>query len=232
LKWQPITNGKVLSAKNKALRVIFCRLHKRADVSKWVFIDGKYFYLYQTNRGHRQWAWRWVNEETALGTPWCFFVYAAVAKGRKSKLYFVPPSPPEGTKARKAKVAFNSSHFIKMMEELVHEVAAWFPDGDWYLVRDRATQHTADASQQKLANMGVKVLDLPAQCWDINIIEPTWGAFNQKMIGKRAYKTPGWRKQLKKAWEAVEQSTIDTLVAQVNDRMQQISEAEGAWCKY
>jgi hypothetical protein len=27
LKWQPITNGKVLSAKNKALRVIFCRVY-------------------------------------------------------------------------------------------------------------------------------------------------------------------------------------------------------------
>jgi hypothetical protein len=52
------------------------------------------------------------------------------------------------------------------------------------------------------------------------------------MIGKRAYSSDGWRKQLKKAWEAVEQSTIDTLVAQVNDRMQQIGEAEGAWCKY
>jgi hypothetical protein len=96
---------------------------------------------------------------------------------------------------------------------------------------DRASQHTAAASEQKLADMGVNVLDLPAQCWDINIIEPTWGAFNQKMIGKRARTTNGWRLQLEQAWKAVEQSTIDSLVAEVNDRMQQISSAEGAWCR-
>jgi hypothetical protein len=51
------------------------------------------------------------------------------------------------------------------------------------------------------------------------------------MIGKRATTTTGWRKQLNKAWEAVEQSTIDTLVAEVNDRMQQIHNAEWAWCR-
>lgn len=231
LKWQPILNGKVLSAKNRALRVTFCNLHKQADVSKWVFLDAKYFYLYKAKRGHRQWAWAETDAETALGTPWCFFVYAAVAKGHKTKLHFVSPSPPLGSRARKAKQSFNGSHFREMLDKLVPEVAAWYPDGGWQLVMDRASQHTAAASEQKLADMGVKVLDLPAQCWDINIIEPTWGAFNQKLIGKRACTTRGWRRQLNQAWKAVEQSTIDSLVAEVNDRMQQISKAEGAWCK-
>jgi hypothetical protein len=49
------------------------------------------------------------------GTPWVFFVYAAVAKGHKSKIYFVPPSGPAGTKARKDKQPFSGAHFRKLM---------------------------------------------------------------------------------------------------------------------
>jgi hypothetical protein len=58
LKWQPIQGSKVLRDANKPKRATFCQQQRNAHTSKWVFLDGKYFYLYKTAHGYRQWAWQ------------------------------------------------------------------------------------------------------------------------------------------------------------------------------
>lgn len=125
-----MNTGKVLSEKNKQARVAFCQANLKAHVSKWVFIDGKYFYFYKSlEHGYVQWSWQEPGKDAPVrpgSTPWVFFVYAAVAKGHKSKLYFVQPSPEEGTNERRSQGPFKGSHFRAMMEHLLPEVKGWF----------------------------------------------------------------------------------------------------------
>ena len=159
LAWQPINRGRVLSDINKEKRVTFCEENKKAHVSKWVFVDGKYFYLYKTSHGFALWSWAKPGSQGAprcKGNPWVFFVYAAVAQGHKSKLYYVSPSPEVGTKARSSKVPFNGRHFRDMMAKMVPKIKGWFKGkGNWYMVLDRASQHTSAPSKAKLVQLGV-----------------------------------------------------------------------------
>lgn len=234
LGWQPVNRGRVLSETNKQKRVAFCSANQRAHVSKWVFVDGKYFYLYRTKHGFCQWSWAKPGGKGApacKGQPWVYFVYAAVAKGHKSKLYFVPPSPAPGSKARRSKVAFKGRHFRAMLEKMQPEVEGWFKGpGKYSMIIDRASQHTSRASKAALVQLGVPVREgYPPQSWDINIIENVWGVLTAKLVGKHANSTAGWRQAIKAAWDEVEQTTIDKLVAQVPSRMQRILEAGGGW---
>lgn len=236
LSWQPINRGRDLSALNKKKRVTFCNANQRAHVSKWVFVDGKYFYLYKTSHGFCQWSWAKPSNKGASrckGHPWVFFMYAAVAKGHKSKLSFAPPSPEAGSKARRAKVSFKGCHFRDMMKKMLPEVQGWFKGPDKFsVIMDRASQHTSQASKAALVQLGVPLREgYPPQSWDINIIENVGGVFTSKLVGKHASSTEGWRKAIKAAWDEVEQHTIDKLVTQVPSRMQQILEAGGNWIK-
>jgi hypothetical protein len=112
---------------------------------------------------------------------------------------------------------------------LVPEVRKWFPRGTYKLVYDRATQHTSKVSQAHLTTLGAASVDLPAQSWDINIIENVWGILNNTMLGRTARTTDGWRQAIKEAWDAVPQAAIDSLVSQVKGRMGKVVEAEGEW---
>lgn len=168
-----------------------------------------------------------------VGNPWKFAFYAAVAHGHKSKLYFVPPSPEKGSKARRSKETLTSAHFKKTITELKKEITAWYPRGKGYFVlMDRATPHTSFQSQAHLAALKLPLKkDFPPQSWDINVIENVWGAFWQRFQGKHASSTAGWRQKIREAWDEVEQSTINKLVAQVPGRMQEIIDADGAWIR-
>lgn len=236
LAWQPVNRGKKLSEKNKEIRITFCKANLKAHVSKWVFIDGKYFYLYKTKHGFVQWSWQKPGKEAPVrpgSSPWLFFVYAAIAKRHKSMLYFVKPSPEVGTKERRSDEAFKGCHFRAMMELLLPEAKVWFQGkGNFSIILDHASQHTSKASKAALVTMGAPLREgYPAQSFDINAIETVWGVFNNKLLGAHARTTSGWRRALEQAWDEVDQSTIDKLIARVPTRMQQILDANGEWIR-
>ena len=234
LAWKQVNRGKVLSERNKEKRIEFCRANLKAHISKWVFIDGKFFYLYKTKHGYVQWSWQKPGKEApprGSSTPWVFFVYAAVAKGHKSRVYFVPPSPKLGSKEYSSEETFRGSHFRAMMELLLPEVRGWLQGkGNFSIILDRASQHTSAASKAALVTMGAPLRENdPAQSYDINVIQNVWALLNNKMLGAHARSIEGWRKAIEEAWNEVEQGTIDKLVAQLPTRMQKIIDKDGHW---
>ena len=236
MQWGAIKRGKVLRAPNKLRRIKFCQSNQRCHHSKWVFMDAKFLFVYRSEKGYVHFCWQDKSSKQKVepnSNPWVFLFYAVVAKGHKSKLFFVPPSPAPGSKAHKNKESFKSEHFVKVLQELVPEVDGWFGGrGRWSLVMDHASQHTSKETDLVLQQLGVKMVEgFPAQRWDINVIENCWGLLDTKLLGHKAKSTDGWYSAIQKAWDEIDQGTIDHLVTTVKHRMQQVVELEGEWIK-
>lgn len=236
LHWLPTTRGRTLSDANKTKRLEFCRSNSHAQVNTWVFVDAKHLYIYKGEGGYLHWRWTDIRKpppKCAGSNPIVYFFYAAVAKGHKSKLYFTAPTPPRGSKLHSTKETFKSVHFIRVMKGLKKEVGGWYRKGQHYtFILDKAKQHTSKASKLAMELEHVHIKEsFPPQSWDINIIENVWGVLDTKLLGTRASSVDGWRIAIKKAWNNIQQSTIDKLVAQVKPRMAQIVEREGAWLR-
>lgn len=237
LQWLRVSEGRRLSPANKKRRVAFCRQHIRAQVRAWAFADSKIFHFYKDGSGAAKWEWQDPEQPRSRqlgGNPVTLHIYAVVARGHKSALFFTAPSAPQGTKQKKATANFSSSHFIEVAQCMQAAMVSWgMGDARHPLVLDHAKQHTSRASRAAMASMGMHLLDeYPPQSWDINIIENVWGMLEQQLKSAPARQptTPdGWRRWLQQAWNAVEQSSIDKLIGGLPKRLTDIVEKGGDW---
>lgn len=234
LAWRRQCNKKGLSQDNLSKRLEFCRNNLHADVGSWVFLDAKYFCLSKGGSKYAHYTWQVRDDPppaASSGATVVFMFYAAVALGHKSRLYFVPPSPPEGSAARKSKGTFRSCDFIAMISELKTEVDLWFlPGQEYFLIMDHARQHRSKASTEALSRMHALVKhDYPARSWDLNIIENVWGVLDDYMLQKSATSNEGWKQALQEAWDSIELGTINKLVQSVGARMSAIVGGNGQW---
>lgn len=237
LTWQPATHGRKLSAANKKKRVIWARGNQRAHTGTWIYVDSKYLYIYEDGAGYSHRYWQKENKPPKVpwkSNPTVLHFYAAVGRGFKSQLHFVPPTPRFGSKQRKAKVNFASKHFIRAMKRFHKEVGSSGKVARCFkYILDHARQHTSRISKAAMAKAGVQLVKrFPAQSWDINIIENVWGVLDTKLVGCRARTPAGWRRGVIHAWDSISLDTINKLVGSVPDRLKHVAEKDGEWlCK-
>ena len=233
LGWKPLVRGKRLSADTIAARLRFCRENPSLPPKKGVFLDAKYLYMYNDNTPNQRYCWQRLDHDPVRlppGSPTVYLFYAAVAHGHKSKLYFVPPTPPVGSNKHRDATNFVSEDFVRVMRELKLEMDSWYPAGDYYIIRDHAKQHLSKYTTKEL--QGLKLpwkVDYPAKSWDLNVIEVAWGLLDEKLQGMKGKCNQQWRGNIEKAWDKVSQASINKLVASLPDRMQQVIEREGKW---
>lgn len=233
LVWRPVVMSRRLSSSNRAARLVFCSDHKPAPRAPWVFVDGKMLSLYSDRHGSLSHAWQSLNKPLTKGSGKLvatFHFYAAVARGFKSQLYFVPPSWEGGT-APKSAQTFKGPSYVGVMRRLQKELELWGPSkGTYHIIRDKARQHTSASTVQALAPLKLPILEsFPAQSWDVNCIEHVWAQLAQKVRGRRPRTPAGFKAVILKEWGAIPQSTIDLLVAGVPKRILRIAEGGGAW---
>lgn len=240
LAWLPVRHGRLLSAKNRALRCRFCERHLKTKPGTLLFSDSKLFYLYHDGSGAPQWRWQRVDHKSSAAArprssnPIVLHFYAVVGKGFKSELFFTAPTPSKGSKDKTCGETFSSKHFIEVAKSMrAAIVSAGRGGARWQLVLDSAKQHTSKASTAALTTMGMNLLDdFPAQSWDINIIESLWAVLTntlEGMGGPYPRSPDGWRRRVRETWDSIHQSTIDKLVDDFTDRLHQVIAKEGAW---
>lgn len=240
LLWLPVMRKRVLSESNKKKRVEFCNdaLQKRSsEFSSWIFIDAKDLYLYRYPKGRLEYAWHDVGSKApsrlspSASSPYVFRFYAAVGLGYKSPLYFVPPSPPKGSKKKRGTETFKSQHFVHMLTQLTSHIASGGQFSRGYkLLMDNAKQHTSSFSREAIKQLGIHVVEgYPAQSWDLNVIENCWGMLNNNLTKCKAESADGWRKRINLAWEGVQQGSIDALVMGMRARIQSVLVSQGEW---
>jgi transposase len=230
LKWLKVKRGRQLSPENMAKRLLFAERLDLPSAKHIVFVDSKYIYWYTDGSGNRGWAWQdGDNPPTfpAKSNPPVLHYYSAVAHGHKASIVWVVPTPGVG----QGKENFSSKHFIGAMSKLMREVKTWFPAGrDYHVVMDHARQHFSKQSKAAMARLNVPVMEsFPAQSWDLNIIENCWGMQANNLQGSRARTVRGYKRAVEKAWEAIETSSINKLVATWEQRLAAVVELEGRW---
>jgi hypothetical protein len=236
LTWALVQPKRQLSQINKNLRIDFCAKHLHAHTSKWVFIDAKFLYVYQYPKGKLRFAWQNLRYKGASklsakpGGPWVYLFYGAVGLNFKSDLYFVPPSPPIGTNAKRNKVNFKSEHFIEMLGKMYKEIQKVYPNRGFKMLWDHARQHDSKMSKAAVQDIQHNILQsYPPQSWDINIIENCWGMLDLQLLKSRAKCSADWYRRIRAAWGRVQQGSINKLVDGVIDRLELIVESNGEW---
>jgi hypothetical protein len=191
-----------------------------------VFLDAKFLYVYNDGTPCVHYCWQRVGEERPIPAnehPTVFLFYGAVARGHKSRLYFVPPTPAIGSNNKRHKENFCSRHFVDVLGRLKFEIDEWFPHGRYTIIRDHASQHTSKESKDAVNQLGVHIkADFPPRSWDLNIIENVWGVLDHNLQGGRPRTNDGWRQAIQHAWDAIDISTINKLVARVRGRMSDV----------
>jgi transposase len=224
---------RVLSDANKKARYDWTGAFDPSSTTPWVFLDGKVVTVYQGRRGNVTMRWAPVGKPPARAKgkllAYLYF-YAAVAKGWRSKLYFVPPSPHVGSGKAKGDRAFESTDYERFMAGLDRELQRHFQGKLFSIIRDRASQHIKAEKHAVLSALNLPiVVDYPAQSWDINCIEHVWAQLVNQIRGHRAITADGLRRVVCAGWRAIEQSTIDRLVENVPNRIRRINESKGEW---
>ena len=233
LKYQKVKAIRVLSSANKAARYVWTSKFNLSSRTPLVFLDGKVVTLYKGRRGNVSWLWAPVGQPPVRPKGKLLahlHFYAAVAKGWRSRLYFVPPSPPQGSGKAKADRAFQSTDYEHVMVGLDRELRNHYGTRPFRIIRDRASQHIKAEKFSVLSDLNLPIVeDYPAQSWDINCIEHVWAQLVRAITGHRARTVDGLRRVVRRGWQAIEQSTIDKLVENVPRRIEKIRDSAGEW---
>lgn len=109
-------------------------------------------------------------------------------------------------------------------------VRAGYGGRPYWIIRDRAKQHTSKATVKALQPLELPIMEsFPDQSWDINCIEHVWAQLAAAVKLRRPTTARGFKEVIQQEWAGIAQSTIDTLVAGVPLRIQKIAKLKGSW---
>lgn len=208
---------------NRCSRVAFCKKYMDYDFSNVVFLDGVTVVIKHFGSACPTFAWRRVNDPEPtefFQSGRSFHVYGAVSAKGKTNLVLID-----------RKAAFNAERFqLDVLLPITRWGDATYGAGNWKLVADHARQHTAKSTQKFIEEHQVPWLDAwPAQAQDLNIIENIWGCMKRQIAKFSTIKNTDkscWQ-HVQRAWQEIEQQTIDNCIADLPRRMQKIIDIEG-----
>jgi hypothetical protein len=95
--------------------------------------------------------------------------------------------------------------FVDVFRQLWEQVKEWYPPGQkFWVIMDRAKQHTSNYTKCELAAMGVPLLEgFPPQSYDLNLIEVAWGRLQQQLQVESFKKKRTYENQVMEAWSKV-----------------------------
>ncbi len=100
--------------------------------------------------------------------------------------------------------------------------------------QDNDPKHTANVSQETLDDLGITVMEWPAQSPDLNPIEHFWKHLKKSLREKKeiyANKDELWE-FLEKELEVINKDLCQKLIASMPQRVQAVIQAKGGYSKY
>jgi len=173
-------------------------------------------------------------EEGGGHKPVCF-VYAAIGKNFRSKVWFMPAGARMGGR-KKGKEQFTGSHFVPFMASLMQQLKTLKTRSGRqcrvWIVMDTASQHTSTSTVTALDALHVPLLaGFPAYSPDINPIELVWSHLVEAMHTRRPRTLAGLQVAIKEEWGKLDQGVINRTIAGVPARMREIERMGGEWLK-
>ncbi len=103
-----------------------------------------------------------------------------------------------------------------------------FKDADFIFQKDLSPAHTAKSTKSWLNDLGVGVLDWPANSPDLNPIEHLWGIVKRKIRNE----TKKWKATVKETWASIPPQQCHKLITSMPRRIESVIKAKGAPTKY
>lgn len=203
---------------------------RRTNNEMWshvVFSDEKLFYLVRpANRSHDiVWAANphEVPPEEVVPQSSRLHVWGAISSRGKTKLAFL-----EGP--------LNAPKYVKILEQFLLPAAKkQFGDEKWCFMQDHATAHDAKSTQAWIRENVPSFFDSeswPAKSPDLNPIENLWAILEEKCNREAIATKSGFKSQLAKTWNQLEQSTITHLIDSMPERRKALRKAKGGHIQY
>lgn len=126
----------------------------------------------------------------------------------------------------------NSAVYIDLLNENLLDSVSKMGLPDFHFQHDNAPAHRSKLTKDFLKEIGVEVLDWPAQSPDLNPIENLW-AYLKKLVYARSPRTLEELKEfILDEWRKIPQELCDRLVKSFNDRILQCYNRNGSHTDY
>jgi hypothetical protein len=119
-----------------------------------------------------------------------------------------------------------------LQREMIPSAAGLFPGSPWIFQHDNDPKHKARINQTYLANIGVNVLDWPAQSPDLNPIENLWNHLDRHLQNRDCNNEEELFNALKGGWESITAEYVEKLVDSMPNRCAAVIAANGNGTKY
>jgi hypothetical protein len=203
----------------KSKRVEFCQKALRNAMEggpDWatdvVISDESRFGLFSDSR--RRWVQLGANNPAAFVKrpkhDTTVMVWGAIGYGYKSELQFILKT----MKAITYELMFRHFNILPKMIKNFTDRGRQPP----YFQQDGAPPHKAKTSMDYLRSMINLIEDWPPNSPDLSPIETLWGILKRKMAEREPSNIKELKQFLKEEWEAIDQNTIDKLMAGINGR--------------
>ncbi len=101
-----------------------------------------------------------------------------------------------------------------------------YKDADLIFQQDLAPAHTAKSTKSSLNDLGVGVLDWPANSPVLNPIENLWGIVKRKMRNKRPKNANELKVTVKETWASIPHQQCHKLITSMQCRIEAILKAK------
>jgi transposase len=224
------SNKKLLLVKrHRALRVSFAKTWRGLDWTRVLFTDEKTFYINTAPNRHNDVIWVMDGDELppqgkyVAGTG--INVWGGVCAHGKASLQFL-----EGKQT--------ATTYTKVLRKMVkNDIDELYPDGEWVLLQDNAPIHTANVVKTYLDN-SPKIHSyftkraFPPYSPDLNLIENIWAVMQEQVAQKGPTTKAQLKQEIVKAWKAIKDDHLHTLVASMPERLTEVLASKGAMTKH
>ena len=220
----------LISRKNKAARLAWCRDHASWTTEDWAKVlwsDESTFTQFETNRCSRVW-----REPKDKWSPSCL---AATVKHSPSRMHWGCFSRQGlGPLVPLAGSVTGATHIKTLRNHALPTLRRMFPGGDGWFQEDNAHPHKAKVAAAFREKNGFHTLSWPAQSPDLNPIENLWVEVKRNLHKQKKKPTnlDDLERHVKRAWRSIPKELIENLVDSMPRRIRAVIAAGGGPTKY
>lgn len=216
-----------ISARNRRLRVQWCRAHLNWTVEDWrrvLWSDESPFVLSFNGRVR---VWRLANERYS---PRC--CRGTLKHDKKINVWGCFSAGGVGDIMRVEGILVKEKYMDILDDHMIPSADLLFGRTNWHFQQDNDPKHTANVVKDWMIDNQVPLMSWPAQSPDLNPIENLWSILDKRAQHRRCSNEEELFQELKREWQMLPIDLLERLVESMPRRCQAVIDSKGYATKY